>query len=311
MKKPLVSVIIPTYNRSSMLKNSIESVLKQTYHNFELIIVDDGSTDNTKEVVKKIKDKRIKYFYKKNQGPASAQNYGIKHSGGKYITILGDDDLYLPNKIDVQVELLEKNSDYGFCYSNIYLKNKDKLHLYLSNEPFNSHLNLLLSKNFIAAPTVMIKSNTLKSLKGFNESYEIAEDYDLWLRAAKKYLFDYINKPLVIVNLHDSNLCRDIKKVSYYDGIVRYKHLKHYKGRIPKKYIKKYRRELAFQKGKVLFYEGKKTKARRYFKKAIKIDPTQVKAYLLYLSSYMQSTSFLDILFQLHLKIEILRYKEK
>ena len=112
-----VSVIIPTYNRGKLIGNSIKSVLNQTYKNLEIIVVDDGSTDNTKEEVEKIKDEKIRYIkLEKNGGAANARNIGIMNSTGRYISFQDSDDIMYPNKLEIQIKnLINKNSNLDFC----------------------------------------------------------------------------------------------------------------------------------------------------------------------------------------------------
>lgn len=107
MSDSLISVVIPTFNRAYILNNAIDSVLGQSYKNWELIIVDDGSTDNTKELVKSYKNKRVKYFKKENAGPCAARNYGISKAHGKWITYVDSDDILFPNCIEVMIENIE------------------------------------------------------------------------------------------------------------------------------------------------------------------------------------------------------------
>lgn len=113
--EPFVSVITPTFNRAKTIKKAIESILDQTYENWELLIVDDGSADDTEAAVKSFKDKRIKYFYKENGGPCTARNFGIAHSGGKWITYLDSDDILFANCLEVMVDRLQKNPDKVFA----------------------------------------------------------------------------------------------------------------------------------------------------------------------------------------------------
>lgn len=115
MNQPLVSVITPTYNRAEIVLKAIKSVLTQTYKNWELIIIDDGSTDNTPRVVEKIGDERIRYLYKKNGGPSKARNFGIKASRGKWVMYLDSDDTLFPNCIATMVEWLENNPNKVFA----------------------------------------------------------------------------------------------------------------------------------------------------------------------------------------------------
>ena len=135
VKNPTVSAIILTYNRANLIEKAIKSVLKQTYQDFEIIVVDDGSTDNTGEIIRGFKDKRVKYIkkYKENKGSSVARNIGIKVARGKYIALLDSDDEWLPEKLDKQIKILQDGSpELGVVYSNSYYidengKNMNKL----------------------------------------------------------------------------------------------------------------------------------------------------------------------------------------
>lgn len=115
----MVSIIVPTYNREKLLPRAVESVLRQTYQDWELLVVDDGSTDNTKEIIKKYCDKdcRIHYFHKENGGQGSARNLGIRNAQGTYVAFLDSDDEWLPEKLQEQVSVLEQHGEYDFCYT--------------------------------------------------------------------------------------------------------------------------------------------------------------------------------------------------
>ena len=126
--KRKVSVIIPTYNREATLKRAVESVLNQTYTDFELIIVDDGSTDNTRQLVENIHDDRITYYYVKiNSGAAAARNYGIERAEGEYIAFQDSDDYWHSDKLEKQMKVMESNPDIGFVYHIIKYNLKDDL----------------------------------------------------------------------------------------------------------------------------------------------------------------------------------------
>lgn len=193
MKKSLVSVVIPTYNRAKELNRAIKSVLKQTYKKWELIIVDDGSTDDTKKVVqnymKKYK-KKIKYLYQRNKGQGAARNYGIKRAKGEFIAFLDSDDEWLPEKLEKQIKLFS-NPNIGLAYS---ASNLNKGPFYRGKV-----LMQLINKNFITNSSVVIRRKVLKKSGYFGEEDWLRniEDYDLWLRIALNFEFDYINKPLV------------------------------------------------------------------------------------------------------------------
>jgi len=147
---PLVSIIIPVYNGSNYVKEAIDSALAQTYKNIEVIVVNDGSTDNTEKIVKSYGDK-IRYFYKENGGVASALNLAIENSKGEYISWLSHDDVYYPNKIQKQIETLSKLEDKNtFIYSNSeYINEKGRL-LYSTNYEYKEASVLLNNPKYAA-----------------------------------------------------------------------------------------------------------------------------------------------------------------
>jgi glycosyltransferase involved in cell wall biosynthesis len=197
-----VSVIIPTYNRAHLVGNAIQSVLDQTFQDFEIIVVDDGSIDNTREVVSKYGEKVI-YIHQENKERSVARNNGMKHSRGQYITFLDSDDLYLPDKLQIQVKLMERKPEYGMSYSySIWFDEKGKyLHTWRDNLNGWIFPEMMRAKhNKITVPSVMIRRIVLESVGYFNESINTCEDYEFWCRIAQKYPVLIIKKALVIIN---------------------------------------------------------------------------------------------------------------
>lgn len=206
-----VSIIIPTYNYGIFIGDAIDSVLNQTFNDYEIIVVDDGSTDNTSDIINKYNDK-ISYLSKSNDGPASARNLGIKNSSGDYICFLDADDVFLPNKLEIQVELLDTilNKNIGLLYSDFLVTDKymNLILKYYGCKKFSSHNNAvkyLLQSNYINTSTVMIVKDYLLEVGLFNERYKYLEDYDLWLRLGMNYEFAYINRALVKTRSHNGN----------------------------------------------------------------------------------------------------------
>ena len=186
MKNPLVSVIIPSYNRAALIKKAVLSVLEQTYGNIEVIVVDDGSTDKTAEVISKITDKRLRFFkLPKNQGACHARNYGIKKAKGELICFNDSDDVYLENKIERQVENLLKNkSDMDICRVkffdgdfSIVRPTDDEIRAIKKHGYFKQ----LLMGNYISNQSPLIKKSLLKKAS-FDEKLSRLQDYDLWIR---------------------------------------------------------------------------------------------------------------------------------
>ena len=203
-----VSVIIPTYNRAEFLGSAIESALKQTFTDLEIIVSDDMSTDNTRELVESFEDQRIRYILNKGEkGPSAARNTAILASKGEYIAFLDDDDEWLPDKLQKQVELLD-NSRPNICgvYSNRLFIEK-KTGKIISDNPGTeilegNLLNQLIIKSPIHTSTVVIRKSCLDEIGLFDETISYMEDYDLWIRLSMKWDFEYISRPLAKAYVH-------------------------------------------------------------------------------------------------------------
>ena len=198
---PLVSIIIPAYNAGRYIREAVDSALAQTYKNCEVIVVDDGSTDNTRQVLTPYIDAgKIKYIYQKNKGLAGARNTGIKNSSGEYIALLDADDLFLPEKIAEQVRALEENMDFGVCYSDlIHFSDAEprKFYHHRYKYPSGNIFEPLLHKQFINPLTVMARREVFEKCGYFNENLRRSEDWELWLRWAHAGVkFYFLNKAL-------------------------------------------------------------------------------------------------------------------
>jgi glycosyltransferase involved in cell wall biosynthesis len=214
MNNPLVSVIMPAYNAEKYITDSINSVIAQTYTEWEIIVIDDGSTDNTSSVVKKIteKDNRVKYIYQENGRQGKARNNGIRHSQGEYIAFLDADDLWVPEKVRIQVELLQtKKMDLVFSDSYIFEDKPEittKLNIIPGSFQGEKDFSHFLSYNRIPILTVMTTRKSVEQVEGFSEENEIqnAEDLNLWLKlllAGNTFLG--IDMPLTYYRIHSSS----------------------------------------------------------------------------------------------------------
>jgi len=195
-----VSVIIPTYNRAYFLEEAIESVLNQTYPHFELLIVDDGSKDETAAVVSRYQDKRIKYLFIPHQGVSKARNVGIKEAKAELIAFLDSDDLWLPKKLEVQVNFFQNRPDALICQTEeIWIRhgrrvNPKKYHKKPSGMMFKESLRRCL----ISPSAVMMRRELFEDVGLFDESMPACEDYDMWLRVTARYPVYLLPEPLVI-----------------------------------------------------------------------------------------------------------------
>ncbi len=200
IKTPKVSVIIPSYNATRFVKTTIDSVLAQTFQDFEIVVVDDGSTDNTKEVLQDYGDK-IRYLYKENGGVSKARNYGIENANGKYIAFLDADDVWMPEKLEKQVELLESNAEIGLCY--VATQKVDEELNYLSTINANSYEDyceaLLLNLNIVAGScsSAMVRRDIVSQTDGFDSKFSTYADWEMWLRLSLLTKFAPIQTELV------------------------------------------------------------------------------------------------------------------
>jgi len=194
-----ISIIIPAYNAARYVREAVDSALRQTYPDVEVVVVDDGSADGTKQVLAPyIKKKQIRYVYQKNKGLAGARNTGIRNSSGEYVAFLDADDLFLPEKVEGQVEVFEANQSYAVCYSDLlHFDEGGRSYRHRYKYPSGDILEPLLHKQFINPLTVMARRKLFDKYGYFDEKLRRSEDWDLWLRWAQAGVkFYYLDRPL-------------------------------------------------------------------------------------------------------------------
>jgi len=196
---PRVSVVLPTYNRGWILEQAVESVLSQDYANLELIVVDDGSTDDTPQLLSAFGD-RLRIIRQENQGVSAARNAGIRAATGELIALLDSDDTWLPGKVTAQVSFFRANPAALICQTEeIWIRNgmrvnPGKRHRKEAGMIFERSLALCL----VSPSAVMIRKSLLDEVGLFDESLPACEDYDLWLRVAWKHPIHLIDRPLIV-----------------------------------------------------------------------------------------------------------------
>lgn len=211
----LVSVIIPTYNTAEFLTETIKSVLSQTFDDFELIIIDDGSTDNTQEVVSGFNDSRIRYIKTSNRGNYFARNRGLEESTGEYIAFLDADDLWIPEKLEKQIAFLrEKKAFFCSCDTACFF-GEDRHTLYehcvytVMNVAEKSFYESLINGNFVPTSSVVARKECFTRLGFFDTSFQNAMDYEMWLRIVSKFDGIYLNEKLLIRRERDKGISRN------------------------------------------------------------------------------------------------------
>lgn len=228
-KDPLVSVILPTYNRANLIKRAINSVLNQTYKNLELIIIDDGSTDETEDIIKGMKDKRIRYFkYVQNRGVSYARNKGILLAKGSLIAFQDSDDIWLKDKLERQIQIMINTTpDVGVVYTGFW-QIYDANRIYIPSKEIKSRegyiLKNLINGNFVGTPTMLVKRDCFNRVGLFDESLPRLNDWELCIRLAQHYKFLLIDEPLVIAHISKDSISRDDKKLITALDIILNKH---------------------------------------------------------------------------------------
>lgn len=217
----LVSIIIPTYNRSALVTRAIKSIINQTYTEIEVIVVDDSSTDNTHEQIESLRqiDQRIKYFrHNNNQGAQAARNTGIKESRGHYIAFLDSDNEWLPHKLESQMKLFlnDINSpDVVYCgYKKISITG-EVVHEYIPQ--FRGEIyKQCLSKWLTDTSTVLVQKNVLGNIHNFDEKVHAYQEWDLCIRLARDCVFDFVPESLVLYYEHElTSISKDFLRDAY------------------------------------------------------------------------------------------------
>ena len=210
-KNGMISVIIPTYNRAKTIEKSICSVLKQTIRNIEVIIVDDGSTDNTKDIILSIKDNRIRYVYQENKGACAARNNGLMQAKGMYIAFHDSDDEWLPNKLEKQLHIIEKkNVDIVVCKMNQYLEKKIE---YVTPKRLKEGLIYPVIDLFgIGTQTIFGKKEVLQSTL-FDETLPRYQDLEYLYSLSKDNRIYCINEGLVNYYIGEDSISKSSKKM--------------------------------------------------------------------------------------------------
>lgn len=203
MSSPMISVVMPTFNGEKFIKEAIESILNQTFNDFEFIIVNDGSIDNTEKIIQSFSDKRIVYVKKEqNSGISDTLNLGISLAKGKYIARMDDDDISIPNRFERQLEVFASDLKIIVCGSLSYIKNSTRVSS-LPEHHDDIKLNLLFN-NCMLHPSVMILKEVLLETK-YDLNFVPSEDYELWCRLIWKGEFYNIQEPLMIYRDHEGS----------------------------------------------------------------------------------------------------------
>lgn len=264
-KTPEVSVIIPTYNHAHFLGEAIQSVLDQIFQDFEIIVVDDGSTDNTKEIISSFKDYRINYIYQKNQGQSVALNTGIQASSSEYIAFLDSDDMWLPEKLELQVEALESATHAGVVYCDLYYYDSTSditIATFFKKLPFRPPRGRVLNQfiqHFFGTPsTLLVRREVFDKVGKFDKALVLHQDDDMLFRMASCFEFEVVTTPLVKHRIHADQKTRNREWMQLY--YIMYLNKTIQSPVLNKKMWSKLRRRLAeyeFEYGVLLIRQGR------------------------------------------------------
>jgi len=200
MPDPSVSAVIPSYNRFSFLVQAVESVFRQSFESWELVVVDDGSTDETRDFLNSMRDPRVRSVRQENAGVSSARNRGVAESRAPLVAFLDSDDLWMPGKLAAQVEFFSLNSGAAICQTEEIWERRGRRvnpglkHAKKSGRIFRDCLPLCI----VSPSAVMMRRSAFDKLGGFDESLPACEDYDLWLRAALRFEIHTLPEPLIV-----------------------------------------------------------------------------------------------------------------
>jgi len=263
---PTVNVIIHTYNNERFIAETVESVLNQTYKEYEIVVVDDGSVDGTRDALIPYMQK-IRYHYKENGGIASAKNAGIGLSQTEFVAFLDHDDLWAPDKLQLQMECFNENSQVGLVYAK-YTSFRDGKELRTKPEKGYSGwiFKELLSKSFIQTSTVVVKRECLDAVGPYDESFSLGDEYDMFLRIARKFQCSFIDKSLTRYRVHDTNASNndflfDNENLGVYKKV--YNNFTDLDG-VEKKILRKRIARYSMKVAEGLYRQGKQEESKKY-----------------------------------------------
>lgn len=275
---PLVSAVIPTYNYARYVAGAVESVLAQSFDDLEIVVVDDGSTDETADTLHPFLD-RIRYIRQEHRGLAAARNTGIRVARGPYVAFLDSDDLWLPEKVSVQSARLDDDPAVGLVYGEAALFAETSpgtatLHSYWAHHPSGKILPWLVRQNVVPSPTPMVRRELFDQVGPFDETLSACEDWDMWIRIAQVSEFAYVDRVLAKYRVHAANMSLDYERMMT-NGLRVLEKAFSSPNLSPE--IKRLRRSIISRRhadyALGCFYEGRYAQARRSVIRAVTLDP--------------------------------------
>lgn len=290
MPNPLVSVVMPAYNHAKFITEAIESVLNQTYKNFELIIIDNYSTDNTEEIVRSysVADSRIRYQKFRNNGIiAASRNIGIKTAVGAYVAFIDSDDFWFPDKLEKVVHFFTQFPDIDLvCHDENYISGTNKNFIKAQRYgPYKKYEDLLFKGNSLSTSAVVVRRSKLLEAGLFSEdeNFVTAEDYELWLRLSKTCKIAYLHEVLGNWRIHEASLSGNTERhIASVLNAVNYHFAQWPQSSFYYKYLMNKRRgAIVRAAGRHFIKAGKFVSAKSYLFNALRIDPFSLKTWIL------------------------------
>jgi glycosyltransferase involved in cell wall biosynthesis len=302
-----VSVVMPAFNAGRFIAQAIESVLAQTYPHYEIVVVDDGSTDNTAEVTRPYLG-QVRYIRQANSGPSRARNRGIQEASGSYIAFLDADDVWRPNKLERQIALMEKHPEVVLSFTDLeevrgggivtssFLSVKPPFLAIARIEGTTAQIRqestyaALLQSCFINTATVVLRREVLCETGVFNEAMGHCEDWDLWLRIAERHTIGFLNEVLTTRRLHDQNLTQQAS-LRMAARVTLFERLLAQEKDVDRRHILIDRlAESTFKMGRLEFHDGRYAEAARHFQRSRKLGTYHWKLYPFLLLSCLLRT---------------------
>ncbi|MDD5217907.1 MAG: glycosyltransferase [Candidatus Omnitrophica bacterium] len=288
---PTVSVIIPTYNRADSVCESIDSVLVQSCADFEVLVVDDGSTDHTGEVLAPyVRDGRIRLIRGEHRGAAAARNLGLAHACGEFIGFCDSDDLWVPNKLELQLSYFASHPHVDLVFGDIASYRDGRLETqsyFAERKPYAGRVfHKLFERNFVTNVTVLVRKPALTEIGGYDEKLKTSEDNDLWLRFSQRFQIGFVNPVLVKVRRHGGNLTSNADE-AFANRLAVLKSIAAQKGNIPRRVIRRAYANIYRSMGYDRLHQRRAKDAKSALLESIRLNPWSLTSY-----KYLLATLF-------------------
>ena len=219
-----VTVLMTVYNCSEYIQTSINSILKQSYGNFELLIIDDGSEDNSDEIIKSLQSEKIRYIKLKHVGRSAALNYGLKEAKYDWVALMDSDDIAVPERLEKEVNLINSSSRDIIFSNSVFFKNKKIQFLNMINTEKEDLQRKIASRGHICNSSVLYNRNFILENGGYNEHLNHSEDFELWIRLLNKGNFVHLNEFLLFMRIREKSLSTKastgpVSKISVFSGM--------------------------------------------------------------------------------------------